>query len=148
MTSTNLMDVPQEFLRLFKAGKDAARAGENKKAHDLFRQAIEIDPYREQAWLWLASVVETDEDRRVCFENVLELNPGNTTARHQLQKLEERIMKATLGSQVSRKKRSSSGKRREKKSAQSSRGKWSFRLMLVTLIIFLSIIAVLLVTYT
>ncbi len=147
MTSTNLMDVPQEFLRLFKEGKDAARAGENKKAHELFRQAIEIDPYREQAWLWLASVVETDEDRRVCFENVLELNPGNTTARRQLQKLEERIVQETLGSQAGRSKHKSS-KRRDKKAAQSSRGKWSFRLMLVTLIIFLSIIAVLVVNYT
>lgn len=147
MTSTNLMDVPQEFLRLFKAGKDAARAGKNEEAHELFRQAIEIDPYREQAWLWLASVVETDEDRRVCFENVLELNPGNTTARRQLQKLEERIVQETLGSQASRSKRKSS-KRRDKKSARSSRGKWSFRLMLVTLIIFLSIIAVLVVNYT
>ena len=88
MTS-NLMHAPKEFLQLFKAGKDAARAGNNDTAHELFRKAIEIDPYHEQVWLWLASVVNTDEDRRVCFENVLELNPSNPTARRQLNKLEQ-----------------------------------------------------------
>ena len=91
MTS-DLLNAPQEFLRLFKAGKDAARQGDNAQAHALFRRAIEVDPYHEQVWLWLASVVETDEDRRVCFENVLELNPGNTTARARLRHLDDRAI--------------------------------------------------------
>ena len=94
--SSDLLNAPKEFLRLFKAGQEAARAGENAKAHELFRQAIEVDPYHEQIWLWLASVVETDEDRRVCFENVLELNPTNPTARRQLQKLEQKALEETL----------------------------------------------------
>jgi cytochrome c-type biogenesis protein CcmH/NrfG len=94
--SSDLLNAPKEFLRLFKAGQEAARAGENAKAHELFRQAIEVDPYHEQIWLWLASVVETDEDRRVCFENVLELNPTNPTARRQLQRLEQRALEETL----------------------------------------------------
>lgn len=88
--SSNLLNAPQEFLRLFTEGKNAARLGRKQEAHDLFRRAIEVDPYHEQVWLWLASVVETDEDRRVCFENVLELDPENPTARRQLQKLEYR----------------------------------------------------------
>lgn len=87
MTS-DLLNAPKEFLRLFKAGKDAARAGHKAEAHELFRRAVEIDPYHEQVWLWLASVVETEEDRRVCFENVLELNPDNPVARRQLNILE------------------------------------------------------------
>lgn len=95
MTS-DLLNAPKEFLRLFKAGKEAARSGQNAKAHDFFRQAIEIDPYHEQVWLWLASVVETDEDRRVCFENVLELNPAQAVARLQLHKLEQNALTAGL----------------------------------------------------
>ncbi len=87
--SSDLLSAPPEFLRLFKAGKDAARQGDHATAHDLFRQAIEIDPYHEQVWLWLASVIESEEDQRVCFENVLELNPTNPTARHQLDKLDQ-----------------------------------------------------------
>jgi len=43
-------------------------------------------------WLWLASVVDNDDDRRVCFENMLELNPSNQTARRQLQKLEQKAL--------------------------------------------------------
>lgn len=94
--STDLFNAPQEFLNLFKAGKEAARSGEKNKAHELFRQAIEIDPYHEQVWLWLASVVETNEDRLVCFENVLELNPSNPTARKQLQILEQKALDELL----------------------------------------------------
>ena len=75
-----MQNAPSEFLRLFREGKKAARAGDHIRAHALFRQAIEIDPYHEQIWLWLASVVESDED-------MLELNPANPTALQQLRKL-------------------------------------------------------------
>jgi ferric-dicitrate binding protein FerR (iron transport regulator) len=120
--SSDLLNAPKEFLRLFKAGQEAARAGENTKAHELFRQAIEIDPYHEQIWLWLASVVETDEDRRVCFENVLELNPTNPTARRQLLKLEQKALEEALNPDSGRKK----GLTRRRK---------VFRLVLVVLIL-------------
>ncbi|MBN1679365.1 MAG: hypothetical protein JW966_03685 [Anaerolineae bacterium] len=82
--SSEPSNVSNEFFEYFKAGKEAAKKGANTKAHELFRKAIELDPYHEVVWLWLASVVETDADRRVCFENVLELNPTNPTARRQL----------------------------------------------------------------
>ncbi len=88
MFSDDLQNAPTEFLRLFREGKRAAREGDRSRAHALFRRAIEIDPYHERIWLWLASVVESDEDKRVCFENVLALNPANPTARHQLRQLE------------------------------------------------------------
>jgi hypothetical protein len=90
--SSDLLNAPREFLRLFNAGKEAARQGDKARAHLFFRRAIEVDPYHELVWLWLASVVLTDEDRRVCFENVLELNPDNPTARRQLQKLEQKAL--------------------------------------------------------
>lgn len=88
--STDLLNAPKEFLELFKAGKIAARRGDRAQAHEMFRRAVEIDPYHEQVWLWLASVVETDADKQVCFENVLQLNPANPTARHQLQRIAEK----------------------------------------------------------
>jgi thioredoxin-like negative regulator of GroEL len=90
--SSDLLSAPREFLNLFNAGKEAARKGHKSKAHKLFRQAAEVDPYHEMVWLWLASVVETEEDRRVCFENVLELNPSNITARRQLQQIEQKAL--------------------------------------------------------
>jgi len=94
--SSDLLNAPKEFLQLFKQGKEAAKRGDRARAHELFRQAIEIDPYHEQVWLWLASVVESDEDRRVCFENVLELNPLHPTARQQLQRLEQKQLQEVM----------------------------------------------------
>lgn len=90
--SSDLMNASKEFLHLFKAGKEAARQGDKVRAHDLFRQAIEIDPYHELVWLWLATVVDSEDDRQVCFENVLELNPSNLTARRQLQQIEQQVL--------------------------------------------------------
>jgi ferric-dicitrate binding protein FerR (iron transport regulator) len=103
--SSDLANAPKEFLRLFKAGQQAARRGDKAAAHDLFRQAIEVDPYHEQVWLWLASVVETDADQRVCFENVLELNPGNMMAQQQLQLLESRALSEAMNPHTTRRKR-------------------------------------------
>ncbi|WP_162909996.1 tetratricopeptide repeat protein [Aggregatilinea lenta] len=90
LSTTDLLSASKEFLDLYKAGKSAARQGNREEAHDLFRRAIELDPYHEQVWLWLASVVDNDEDKRVCFENVLQLNPSNPTARQHLQRIEEK----------------------------------------------------------
>jgi ferric-dicitrate binding protein FerR (iron transport regulator) len=119
--SSDLMNASREFLSLFKAGQEAARRGDNRQAHDLFRRAIEVDPYHEQVWLWLASVVESDEDRRVCFENVLELNPDNATARRQLQKMDQQALLETMNSQ-------------SKRAHRSRKRRWLLRLILVALL--------------
>ncbi len=119
--SSDLLNAPKEFLQFFKAGKEAAKQGDKAKAHALFRKAIEIDPYHEQVWLWLASVVETDDDRRVCFENVLELNPSNPTARMQLRKLAEKAIQDAIDA--------------GKKQSGASRRRTIFRLALLVLII-------------
>lgn len=119
--SSDLMNAPREFLNLFKAGQEAARRGDNQEAHDLFRRAIEIDPYHEQVWLWLASVVDSDEDQRVCFENVLELNPNNATARRQLQKLDQKALLDTMNPKT-------------KRTLLSRKRLWLLRLVLVALL--------------
>ncbi|MBN1565315.1 MAG: hypothetical protein JXA10_15830 [Anaerolineae bacterium] len=105
MSQSELLKAPKEFLRLYQAGKSAAQQGQKALAHDLLRQAIEIDPYHEQVWLWLASVVETDEDRRVCFENVLELNPDHATAKEQIEKLESKALTMTRQPEVLQRKK-------------------------------------------
>ncbi len=119
--SSDLLNAPKEFLQLFKQGKEAAKRGDKARAHELFRQAIEIDPYHEQVWLWLASVVESDEDRRVCFENVLELNPLHPTARQQLQRLEQKQLQEVMAA-ASQSRRGLSARRK------------LFRLLLILLI--------------
>lgn len=77
----------QEVDRLLREGIVALRAGDKATAREKLMRAVEIDETNEQAWLWLSGAVETDEDRRVCLENVLTINPDNELARKGLAKL-------------------------------------------------------------
>lgn len=76
-----------ETRQLLEAGIAAARLSQHEEARRLLTQVIEVDPDNELAWLWLADVVETDEDKRLCYENVLEINPQNSSAKQGLLRL-------------------------------------------------------------
>jgi len=78
MTNTN---------QLIQAGAKALKAGERDKAHQLLMQAVQQDEHNEKAWLWLSGAVKTKEERRVCLENVLTINPDNAMAIKGLTKL-------------------------------------------------------------
>lgn len=71
----------------FNAGVTALRAGKKAEAETLLLRVVTADEKHEQGWLWLSGAVETVEDRRVCLENVLALNPDNAAARHGLEKV-------------------------------------------------------------
>jgi len=58
-----------------------AKAGQHQQARELLLRVVARDERNTQAWLWLSSVVESDEDRRVALENVLTLDPQNAAAR-------------------------------------------------------------------
>lgn len=73
---------------LLREGIRAARAGEKEQARELLQQVVDLDQYSEQGWFWLASVVETDEERRTCLGNVVVINPNNTKAQELLERLE------------------------------------------------------------
>jgi len=69
---------------MIRAGVEAYKKGNKPEARALLEKAIEIDDHNELAWLWLSAVVTTQEDQRVCLENVLVINPGNERARQGL----------------------------------------------------------------
>ena len=66
---------------LLRRGIAAAKAGRQEEARRLLMQVVELDDHSEQGWLWLSGVVEGADDRRVCLENVLAINPDNAHAR-------------------------------------------------------------------
>src|ERR1041385_7237646 len=66
----------------------AARAGRKVEARDLLLQIVEVEPRNEMAWMWLAGVVDSLEDRIIACENVLTINPGNEKIRAYLIKLQ------------------------------------------------------------
>jgi Tfp pilus assembly protein PilF len=69
---------PQERLR---EGIAAAKAGQRERARDLLMRVVEEDEENLAAWLWLSGVVDSLDDREVCLENALELDPANEAAR-------------------------------------------------------------------
>jgi tetratricopeptide (TPR) repeat protein len=72
---------------LLADGIAAAKAGRTGVARDLLLRAVDVDSENEHAWLWLSSVVRTNDERRICLENVLTLNPNSAPAQRGLQKL-------------------------------------------------------------
>jgi tetratricopeptide (TPR) repeat protein len=65
----------------------AARSGEREISRSLLLAIVQEDETNELAWLWLSGVVATAEDRRICLENVLALNPANAAAQKGLARL-------------------------------------------------------------
>ncbi len=59
----------------------AAKAGRTAEARHLLETVLDADRHNEQAWIWMSSVVDSDEDRVICLENVLTINPQNEMAR-------------------------------------------------------------------
>jgi tetratricopeptide (TPR) repeat protein len=74
---------------LLQHGIAAAKAQRVDEARRTLMRVVELDEHNEQAWLWLSGVVESPDDRRVCLENVLTINPDNTLAQSGLRWLNE-----------------------------------------------------------
>lgn len=89
---------------LLREGIDAAKAGDKEKARARLQEVVALDQYNEKGWYWLASVVETDEEKKVCLGNVVVINPDNERAQQMLDQL-------TGGSRVGQKAVSGGGRR-------------------------------------
>ena len=76
-------DINQQLDR----GIAAARRGEKAVARQMLEDVLRQDGNNELAWIWLASVVPTKRERRICLERVLQINPNNERAREALIKL-------------------------------------------------------------
>lgn len=70
-----------------RAGITAVNKGDRNQGRALLEKVLAVDERNETAWLWLSAVVETAEDRQLCLENVLAINPDNTLAKKGLAKL-------------------------------------------------------------
>ena len=92
------MNEPDEIQvsQWLRNGIAAAKAGRREEARRLLSQVVEINPQSEQAWLWLSGVVDASEDRLICLENVLTLNPDNVQARAGLRRLQEQSVEGGL----------------------------------------------------
>lgn len=67
-----------------------AAGNPREQAQELLLRVIELDQENVSAWLWLSTVVSTSEERRICLENVLLLDPQNKHALAGLARLKPR----------------------------------------------------------
>jgi tetratricopeptide (TPR) repeat protein len=72
-------------------GIAAAKAGKRAEARELLLRVVNADENNVRAWLWLSGVVTTLEDREVCLQNVLALDPENEAAQRGLAKVRAEI---------------------------------------------------------
>ena len=70
-----------------KAGITAVKQGDPVQGRQLLESVLAADAHNETAWLWMSGVVETTEERQLCLENVLALNPDHQLAQKGLAKL-------------------------------------------------------------
>jgi len=62
----------------------AIRSNRKEEGRQLLNLLIQENPNDEKAWLWMSSVVDTDEQRARCLYHVLAINPENQLARRGL----------------------------------------------------------------
>jgi len=77
----------EELSKLLSEARKAMASGNKPLARQLLEQALTLDDNNVPAWLLLARVVDTPRERRICYENVLDIDPNNVEARRALENL-------------------------------------------------------------
>jgi len=73
--------------KLLQGALKAARSGQTELAQRAFREVLKLDPRNETAWVGLATVTESRDDKLRILKKVLELNPDSPAARQALARL-------------------------------------------------------------
>ncbi len=63
------------------------KTGQPLTARQMLIEILKHDPQNEDAWMWLSSVVDDDNQRRDCLERALVIDPTNESARLQLNQM-------------------------------------------------------------
>lgn len=79
---------------LVQQGLTAARVGDTDEARRLLTQATGEMPDNIDAWLGLAGVVESLDEKKRCFSKILELNPDHSEAQAGLKLVEQKLAEA------------------------------------------------------
>jgi predicted Zn-dependent protease len=82
--------------QLLDEGIASLRIGNKEEARRKLMQVINADERNEHGWLYLSEAVESDEDRQICLENVLTINPANDRAERELKALQEKMARGQV----------------------------------------------------
>lgn len=78
----------EDIQNLLRTGIEAARDGNKEVARALLEQVVTLDTRNETAWMWLATVLDSEEERQRALRRVLSINPDNERAQQALRKLQ------------------------------------------------------------
>lgn len=78
------MTSPHDIAQWLQEGILAAKSGQVEQARYRLLDVVERDQTNEAAWFWLYQVFDRQEDKRVCLENLIVINPHNGWARQEL----------------------------------------------------------------
>jgi len=74
----------REIEQWLEEGIIAAKSGQNQQARFRLLDVVEQDQTNETAWYWLYQVFDRQDDKRICLENLLTINPNNEWAGQEL----------------------------------------------------------------
>ena len=69
---------------MFQEAIEAVRQGQRARARDLLTRLLQNDRANPQYWLWMSAAVDSRKEHIYCLQQVLELDPENSTARQGL----------------------------------------------------------------
>lgn len=78
------MTTQHDIAQWLQEGILAAKAGQIEQARFRLLDVVEQDQTNEAAWFWLYQVFDRHDDKRVCLENLILINPQNEWARQEL----------------------------------------------------------------
>lgn len=66
------------------------KSGNKTIGKQVLIEVLNNDPHNQTAWLWMSAVVDTDDLRRECLEEVLKIDPNNMVAKRGLAQLPQK----------------------------------------------------------
>jgi len=70
--------------KMYKAALEAIDQGQTARARDLFTRLLRSDSSKAEYWLWMSTLVDSNQERIYCLESALRVDPENEAARRGL----------------------------------------------------------------
>ncbi len=74
---------------LLQKAIDLVQTGDKNGAMAILKDLVTKNPKNETAWLWLAACFDNIENKKLCLQNVLKINPVNQKAKQALERLSQ-----------------------------------------------------------
>lgn len=84
MLCYTLSDNPMAQEKMYKAALEAIDLGQTARARDLFTRLLRSDSTKAEYWLWMSTLVESNQERIYCLESALRADPDNEAAKRGL----------------------------------------------------------------